>query len=98
MTSPLSMVVSIQALPGQEAAVEAALLGVVKQTRAETGCVQYDLHRDADRIGRFVFYETWATRNDWAAHDAAEHIVTLKGLLEGKTEEAAFVWLEKIAP
>ena len=98
MNSPLSMVVTIQALPGHEEAVEAALLGVVEETRGEAGCVQYDLHRDTDGTGRFVFYETWATRGDWVAHDEAEHIVALKGQLEGKTEEGAFVWLEKIEP
>ncbi len=92
------MVVTIPALPGHEEAVHAALLGVVAETRAEKGCIQYDLHRDREQPRRFVFYETWATRDDWAAHDAAEHIVALKGLLEGKTEDVALVLLERIGP
>lgn len=98
MTLPLSMVVTIRALPGEEPAVHAALLRVVAETRAEKGCVQYDLHRDSERPGRFVFYETWASRDDWAAHDQADHIVALKRILEGKTEDAAIVWLEKLEP
>jgi quinol monooxygenase YgiN len=92
------MVVTIQALPGHELTVENALLGVVADTQAEAGCLQYDLHRDPDHAGRFVFYETWVSRDHWVAHDEAEHIVALQGVLDGRTEDVAILWLEKMEP
>lgn len=98
MTTPVTLVVTTQSLPGHEATVRDALLGVVRETQAETGCIQYDLHIDPAHEGRFVFYETWTSHQDWAAHDEADHIVALKAALEGKTEDSVFVWLEKIDP
>ena len=98
MKLPLTLVVTIDALPGQEQAVESALSGVVARTRGDDGCIQYDLHRDPQVPGRFVFYEAWTTQEAWEAHDEAEHIVTLKKALEGKTAEAVFLALERLEP
>ena len=98
MTSPLTLVVTIESLPGHEGAVQDALAGVVKETQAEQGCIQYDLHIDPAHQGRFVFNETWATHRDWVAHDEAQHIVALKAALAGKTAKTVLMPLEKIDP
>jgi quinol monooxygenase YgiN len=98
VNSPLALVVTIDAGPGTEQAVESALLGVVAQTRDEDGCIQYDLHRDPRVPGRFVFYETWASQEALDAHDEADHIVALKQTLEEKMAKAVFLTLDKIEP
>jgi len=43
-------------------------------TLTETGCLNYDLHRDLEVPGRFLFYENWKTRADWDAHMESEHL------------------------
>jgi quinol monooxygenase YgiN len=37
-------------------------------TRAEEGCIQYDLHQDNEEPAHFLFYENWASRELWQIH------------------------------
>ncbi len=87
MPTPLTIVATIQALPGKEDIVEKALLAVIAPTLAEPGCLQYDLHRDLQKPGLFLYYENWATREEWDAHMLSDHLAAMKvatdGLLEG---------------
>lgn len=70
----LTILAQITAAPGKEQLVYDALLALVATTRAEDGCLQYDLHRDNDTPGFFVFYETWESRDQWQKHMNAPHI------------------------
>ena len=45
------------------------LLELTRLTRAEDGCVRYDLHADATDPLRLVFVEEWVTAQAHAAHD-----------------------------
>lgn len=74
MSKPLTIVAVFQANAGREAELATALGGLVAPTRAEAGCLNYDLHRDLEVSGRFLFYENWATRADWAAHMVSDHL------------------------
>lgn len=98
MSTPLALIAKIDALPGHEDVVEAALLALVNPTLAENGCIQYDLHRDLEVPGRFMFYEIWATRGDWEAHNASPHVAALGPATEGKIGEVALSQLERIYP
>ena len=98
MTTPLTIVANIQALPGHESAVEAALLALVEPTVAETGCHQYDLHRDLQTPGLFLFYENWATREDWDAHNQSDHIAALGKVTEGKIANPVILQMVRIDP
>ena len=61
------MVVEFRAQPGKRAELLAELLLLVAPTRAEDGCVLYDLHESAEDDHVFAFYEIW---RDEAAHKA----------------------------
>lgn len=98
MTIPLTLVASIQALPGHESAIERALLDLVAPTLAETGCLQYDLHRDVQNQGLFHFYEAWATREDWEAHNDSDHITAMLRNTEGKMAPPVIWQMERIEP
>jgi quinol monooxygenase YgiN len=74
MSRPLTIVAVFQANAGREAQLAAALGSLVAPTRAESGCLNYDLHRDLDVPGRFLFHENWATRVDWEAHMVSDHL------------------------
>ncbi|WP_028021843.1 putative quinol monooxygenase [Enterovibrio calviensis] len=54
--------------------VKAELLKLIDITRAEEGCLQYDLHQDNDNPAHFMFYENWVNRDLWQTHMNAQHL------------------------
>lgn len=52
----------------QSAQVQDALLGLVEPTRAEPGCIVYELYRSSDQEGCFMFYECWHSRQALEEH------------------------------
>lgn len=60
----------------------------MQPTRAEEGCLTYDLHVADDGPGCFLFYETWQTVPSWERHMEAPHLEALKG----RTDEPVADW------
>ena len=58
--------------------VRAELEKLIPITRAEEGCIQYDLHQDNDNPAHFLFYENWTSRELWQAHMTAPHLAAYK--------------------
>ena len=81
---PLSVVATITAQPEHRSAVHAALLAVVAQSRAEAGCLQYDLHAARDTPDRFVMIERWQDDATLDRHMATPHFAALGAALDGK--------------
>jgi Antibiotic biosynthesis monooxygenase len=52
----------------------------VPAVRREPGCIQYDLHRDQSKLGRFVMIEQWSDAKALKVH--SDGAVTT-GLLSG---------------
>jgi quinol monooxygenase YgiN len=73
MSKLLTVVAHFQAQPGKEDALRQALLALVQPTRAEEGCVQYDLHEENAKPGNFVFYENWKSKEALDLHMASPH-------------------------
>ena len=71
---PLTVIASLKAKPGQEEATFAALSALVAPTRAEEGCILYEMHRSHENPGWFIFNELWESRPLWDAHMAAPHL------------------------
>ena len=71
----LTVVATLKARPGQERELLSMLQGLVGPTRAEEGCLRYDLHRSDDEPDTFLFHETWESRPLWDAHMASPHLV-----------------------
>jgi quinol monooxygenase YgiN len=70
---PFVIIADLEARTGRGDDVAAAIqqTRVIELTRAEPGCVAYDIGRDADSPDRFVVYERW---RDLAALE--EHLLT----------------------
>ena len=49
-------------------------LSMVEPTRAETGCIKYDLHQSSDDSGAFMFYEIWKSKDALDQHIATPHL------------------------
>jgi quinol monooxygenase YgiN len=71
---PLTVIASLKAKSGKEEALFAALSVLIAPTRAETGCILYEMHRSHENPGWFMFNELWETRPLWDAHMAAPHL------------------------
>ena len=73
--TPLTVVATLKAKPGLEKKLSDMLRTLVAPTRAEKGCLNYDMHQSDETAGVFVFHENWATRADWEAHMKSPHLV-----------------------
>lgn len=76
LVSDLDVVAVIEAKPGSEGAVKAALQDLVTATRAEEGCISYDLKVAADKPTTFLTIEKWRSQADLDGHMKSAHIAT----------------------
>ncbi|MGI2170485.1 putative quinol monooxygenase [Shewanella sp. MF05960] len=72
--SQLTIVANITARADKIELVKAELLKLVDVTRAEEGCINYDLHQDNANPAHFMFYENWQSRELWQVHMGNQHI------------------------
>ena len=72
---PLTIVATLTAKPGTEDELLPMLKALVAPTRAESGCINYELHRSHEHPGTFVFTESWASQEAWDAHKQSQHFV-----------------------
>ncbi|MEO8048973.1 MAG: putative quinol monooxygenase [Acidobacteriota bacterium] len=79
MAQLLSVVAELKARPGKEDDLRRVLLTLIEPTRAEDGCVQYDLHVHSAEPTRFVFYENWNSREHLDRHLSSPHLTAAVG-------------------
>lgn len=79
----LTILAHIHAEVGKIDLVKAELIRLIDVTRAEDGCLQYDLHQDNDDPAHFMFYETWTSRELWQKHMNAPHLAAYGAATEG---------------
>jgi quinol monooxygenase YgiN len=68
------LVAILRAKAGMAGSLKESLRGLVDPTRAEPGCVQYDLHEGTEDPNTFLFYERWKTAEDLAEHARRPHM------------------------
>lgn len=83
----LTIIGNILAKPNQIALVKAELEKLIPITRAEVGCIQYDLHQDNENPAYFMFYENWESRELWQTHMKAPHLAAYLEATEGAVEK-----------
>lgn len=74
MNGKVTVIANIRAKPDMEHEVKKALLGLRGPTRAEKGCINYDLHQSPDDPALFLFHENWASKSDLDAHSQSPHL------------------------
>ena len=78
MPDKVTVIAFHKARPGKEAALKESLLALCAPTRAEKGCINYDLHESADDPAMLVFHENWASKADLDAHLRSQHIQSFR--------------------
>jgi quinol monooxygenase YgiN len=81
--TPLTIVAKIIAKEGKSALVKTELLKLVEPTKAEEGCINYDLHQDNTNANVFLFFENWSSRALWLKHMDSPHIDAYAKATEG---------------
>ncbi|NOD49974.1 MULTISPECIES: putative quinol monooxygenase [unclassified Ruegeria] len=83
----LTIVANIKANPDKIDLVKTELLKLIDITRAEEGCINYDLHQDNENPAHFLFYENWESRELWQTHMGAPHLAAYMAATDGAVEE-----------
>jgi quinol monooxygenase YgiN len=71
---PVTVIAKIKAKPGCEEGVRQALRSLLAPTRAERGCINYDMHEAVGDPATFLFHENWESEEDLQAHLRAPHL------------------------
>ena len=83
----LTIVANIIAKADHIELVKSELIKLIATTRAEAGCVNYDLHQDNDNPAHFIFYENWQSRVLWQTHMGNSHLADYLAATEGAGEQ-----------
>lgn len=98
-TSSFVIVAAMRARAEKTDALRAALLALVAPTRAEAGCIQYDLHQDQKDPAAFLFYEIWRTREEWLVHMETAHLQTFRAQADSLLDGPLQLWeMNQIEP
>lgn len=70
----IAAVTHIHGLPDRADDLKEHLLSLAAPTRAESGCVTYDLYQSPDAPHEFLRFEIWTSRDALEAHKQAPHL------------------------
>jgi quinol monooxygenase YgiN len=97
--SILTIIARIKAKPGLEARMQQDLLSLLAPTRAESGCLTFDLLKDTSDPTVFVLYENWKNQAALDAHFQQPYTKqVLQTYEENLAEPITILSLTKIEP
>ncbi|HEX6731862.1 MAG TPA: putative quinol monooxygenase [Pyrinomonadaceae bacterium] len=79
----VTVLARVQAKKGMEDQVRRQCLAMVAPSRADEGCIDYEVYQSTDDPTVFVFFENWLSREDVDKHLETPHSLTF----DRKTEE-----------
>ncbi len=86
----LTLIAHITAKDDKIDLVKTELKKLIDITRAEEGCLQYDLHQNNENPAHFMFFENWESRDLWQKHMGAQHLKDYMAATDGAIEEFSF--------
>ena len=93
----LTIVANVTAKADKVDLVKAELEKLIDITRAEEGCLQYDLHQDNENPAHFLFYENWESGELFQAHMDSRHLRDYVAATDGAVEEFTINKMTRIA-
>lgn len=78
----VTVLAKFKAKAGKEEALKQAIMACVPPTRAEAGCINYDLHKSSDDSATFILYENWVSKKLLEEHLEMPYLVDLKAKLD----------------
>lgn len=83
----------IRIKPEHQSVVSVLLKKMVRETRKEAACIQYDLHQAIKDPNTFVFYEIWEDQIGLDSHNQQEYIKEFTRFTEGKLQQQPQLFL-----
>ena len=83
--APLTIIAKLKAKAGADDQLYEACRKLVAPTRAEEGCINYDMHRSIED-GTIMFYENWTTKPLWEQHMKSPHLSEFSAATKGMVE------------
>jgi quinol monooxygenase YgiN len=74
----VTVLARFKAKKGLEKEARLAIQACLAPTRAESGCINYDLHRSRDDDGAFMLHENWTSKKALDEHLETPHLRALK--------------------
>ncbi|MNF54179.1 putative monooxygenase [compost metagenome] len=74
MTQAYGFILHAHTKPEMADAFESLFRAYVEPSRAEEGCIEYHMLRDAQDPTLFIFYEVWQSRGHLDVHSALPHM------------------------
>ncbi len=96
MSKPLTIVARMTAKPGKADDLAIELAKLIAPTLVEAGCLQYDFHRDLENPGNFLFFENWATKDQWLAHMESPQLLAYKTVADDLVDVFELFQMEKV--
>lgn len=93
----LTIVANIIAKTDKVELVKTELLKLIDVTRAEEGCINYNLHQDNENPAHFMFYENWISRELWQTHMGNQHLKDYMAATDGAVDSFVLNEMTKIA-
>ena len=94
----VTVLATIKAKKGLEETVRNEVLALVAPTRAEAGCLNYDLHQSSDDPATLMLYENWVSKEDLDKHLAMPYLQAFLGKVPELLAEPVQILLwDKIA-
>ena len=89
----VTVIARIKAKTGEVQRVKEELLKLLAPTRAENGCMNFDVHQGATDQSQFLFHENWTSKAALEAHFETPHIKNWLRVAEGLLAEPLEVTL-----
>ena len=83
----ITVLARIKARKGMEEELCRQAMCLIEPTRAEAGCINYDLCRGADDKSLFMFYENWISKNALDEHLQTPHLKAFIAKADGLLAE-----------
>ena len=80
--SQVSVLAMFKAKEGLEEKVKEELMNLVGPTRAEAGCINYDLHQSSEDKTKFMLYENWISKKDLDVHLEMPYLQRFKSIAD----------------
>lgn len=87
MPVTVRLIAEFVAKPERAEDLRELLVSLIETTRAEQGCVRYDLWRSQEQANVFAFVEEWESEADLQKHLAAPHLQHAVGQLDELLEQ-----------
>lgn len=93
MEKQVTVVARFKAKPGKEEMLKKELVGLLEPSRADEGCINYNLHQGIEDPGLFIFYENWQSRELLKKHSVNPHLVAFRERVKDILTEAPEITL-----